>query len=790
MIRLNLVKLIILLLVATSATAQSSLPSYVDNSQLPHFPVVRSQGSLGSCVAFAASYYLLTFEVGAREGWNNKNNDNTTKFSPKFIYNFVNGGSNSGSFFSSPYPIYKKHGNLTWAQFPYDSNYRAWPYNNPEAWREALQYRTYANSYISVSTNEGLDNLKAFLASGRIVNFATYITSWQYKNISDDPATAADAPFVGKQAAFWLNGSNGGHAMTVVGYNDDIWVDINSNGTVDVGEKGALRIANSWGTGWKEGGFTWLAYDALKYTSAVTGAPTTGRVAAMSSVTTIDVCEEAPPITLLGEFAVHHAKRSQMSISTGKGAPSASVPAMTEYGAVLTSNGGSYGFDGADYSSNASSAPVGTFVFDLTSMQPVYGQTIRYFLGLNDTTDPTFVGSIRRFKLLDVSANVLADSGEILLQDATDYATTVYATINSRLTDLVVDNLSVSVPEGGSTFFKVKLALAPQAPTPVTLSRVSGDTNILIGGNPQLTFTSENWHQWQQVALFAAEDDDSEIGSAQIMLDGGDFGTIAVRAYEVENDAIYMALMDSNPEWTLGDQWEWGFASGQGSNPVSGSTGNSVIGYNLAGDYPPNLTVTKWATTPAINCATCQNVKLGFQRWLNIESSSYDHAYVQVSGDNGVTWQQVWQNGATLQDRQWVAQSFDISQMADGKSQVKVRWGIGPTDSSVQYSGWNLDDVVVSGDCDIVTIEATAGIGGTISPIGTLSVPRGSSYSFTISPDSGYSINDLRVDGVSKGALAAYTLNNVNQNHTIAALFQAEADNLAPAAPNALRVSP
>ncbi len=44
------------------------------------------------------------------------------------------------------------------------------------------------------------------------------------------------------------------------GYDDNIWVDINSNGTVDSGEKGAFRIANSWGTGWGEGGYGWLPY--------------------------------------------------------------------------------------------------------------------------------------------------------------------------------------------------------------------------------------------------------------------------------------------------------------------------------------------------------------------------------------------------------------------------------------------------------------------------------------------------------------------------------------------------
>ena len=90
--------------------------------------------------------------------------------------------------------------------------------------------------------------------------------------------TADDDATVGKSVAYWVNGTAGYHAMTVVGYNDQIWTDINGNGVVDNGEKGAFRIANSWGTGCKEGGFCWMAYDALKGSSAVSGAPSAGRI--------------------------------------------------------------------------------------------------------------------------------------------------------------------------------------------------------------------------------------------------------------------------------------------------------------------------------------------------------------------------------------------------------------------------------------------------------------------------------------------------------------------------------
>ena len=51
--------------------------------------------------------------------------------------------------------------------------------------------------------------------------------------------------------------------MTIVGYNDAIWTDVNGNAVVDPGEKGAFKIANSWGSTWQDNGFIWLAYDAL-----------------------------------------------------------------------------------------------------------------------------------------------------------------------------------------------------------------------------------------------------------------------------------------------------------------------------------------------------------------------------------------------------------------------------------------------------------------------------------------------------------------------------------------------
>ncbi|MBI4691615.1 MAG: Ig-like domain-containing protein [Nitrospirae bacterium] len=69
------------------------------------------------------------------------------------------------------------------------------------------------------------------------------------------------------------------------------------------------------------------------------------------------------------------------------------------------------------------------------------------------------------------------------------------------------------------------------------------------------------------------------------------------------------------------------------------------------------------------------------------------------------------------------------------------------------------------------TITASAGSGGSISPSGSVTVNQGSSQTFTITPDTNYSISDVTVDGASVGAVSSYVFGNVTANHTITASF-------------------
>ena len=162
--------------------------------------------------------------------------------------------------------------------------------------------------------------------------------------------------------------------------------------------------------------------------------------------------------------------------------------------------------------------------------------------------------------------------------------------------------------------------------------------------------------------------------------------------------------LDENPNWTTEGQWAFGTPAGSSGDPSSGYTGTNIYGYNLSGAYPNNLPETH-LTTPGFDCSEASGTILSFWRWLGIESSSYDHAYVKVS-TNGTTWTTIWSHEeSSFTDPDWVYCEYDISAIADGQPTVYIRWTMGTTDYSVTYCGWNIDDIRVytSRPCESAT---------------------------------------------------------------------------------------
>ena len=73
------------------------------------------------------------------------------------------------------------------------------------------------------------------------------------------------------------------------------------------------------------------------------------------------------------------------------------------------------------------------------------------------------------------------------------------------------------------------------------------------------------------------------------------------------------------------------------------------------------------------------------------------------------------------------------------------------------------------------TITATAGEGGKIAPTGTTKVYKGTSKAFTITPNAGYHVDSLTVDGTAVNVVTEYTFSDVTANHTIAVTFAKDA---------------
>jgi len=150
---------------------------------------------------------------------------------------------------------------------------------------------------------------------------------------------------------------------------------------------------------------------------------------------------------------------------------------------------------------------------------------------------------------------------------------------------------------------------------------------------------------------------------------------------------------NTNHAWTLGSpSWLWGFDSSLGqANGVSSGT-KAIYTYN--GNYPNYMGSTIWATSPVMNCSSCSGSwELSFMKRLGVESASYDHAYVSVKGATG-SWSTVYSSGYTS-DSSFYQQTISISNYVANNPAFQVRFGIGTTDGSVTYTGWNIDDVSV-----------------------------------------------------------------------------------------------
>lgn len=218
----------------------SNLPSSIDWSS--KMPAVGNQGSLGSCVAWSVGYYAKTFEVGREKGWDLSSN--THIFSPTFLYNGINNGVDSGATISNAAAFLIKRGCPPISDCPIaTSDYSSLA--SETAFNSAINYRSMDAYLINTTNMTGVNTIREILASGKVAT----ITIQVYGNFDD--ISSYNYVYCASQRT----GTNrGGHAVTVVGYNDSL---LTADGY------GAFKLVNSWGTGWGINGYAWISYKAL-----------------------------------------------------------------------------------------------------------------------------------------------------------------------------------------------------------------------------------------------------------------------------------------------------------------------------------------------------------------------------------------------------------------------------------------------------------------------------------------------------------------------------------------------
>jgi len=172
------------------------------------------------------------------------------------------------------------------------------------------------------------------------------------------------------------------------------------------------------------------------------------------------------------------------------------------------------------------------------------------------------------------------------------------------------------------------------------------------------------------------------------------------------NEVLFTDNFELDRGWTQGasmgtDDWRIATPLGRhGStygnpDPATAYSGVKCAGTKFGtsnGLYSRNSRM--WLESPAIDCRNASNIKLVFQRWLNVERNSRDKADIEIRVGSG-SWTRVWRNPSVdVTDSQWSQFELDVTAQAAGFNNVKVRFVI-ESNSSRDYTGWNIDDFSV-----------------------------------------------------------------------------------------------
>lgn len=226
---------------ASTPFAGDELPRSVDLAD--RMPPAGDQGNQSSCVAWAVGYACKSYQEKYEENssyWNGSSINRRAVFSPAFIYNQINNGVDGGSLFTDALNVLSQQGAVKWADMPYNENdYSTRPNSSIKA--KAKKYKIDFWRRVNFADSK---EVKAQLNAG----FPVIIGAMIDRGFVNGGKNNSGRDFIwnstgGKQL--------GGHAMLVIGYDDN---------------KSAFKVLNSWGQNWGKKGYCWISYSLFPKT--------------------------------------------------------------------------------------------------------------------------------------------------------------------------------------------------------------------------------------------------------------------------------------------------------------------------------------------------------------------------------------------------------------------------------------------------------------------------------------------------------------------------------------------
>ncbi len=158
-------------------------------------------------------------------------------------------------------------------------------------------------------------------------------------------------------------------------------------------------------------------------------------------------------------------------------------------------------------------------------------------------------------------------------------------------------------------------------------------------------------------------------------------------------------------DWVMGgtnSSWEIDIPTGLvgshgNADPAAAHGGTKCAGNDLTVDGAYNVSENSYLMTPPLDCSALATVQLTFWRYLNVEDG-YDGVYVEVTNDDGLTWNDLG-HPLYVTETAWTKVVLDATAFATGNV-VKFRWKL-DSDTSVEYTGWNVDDILI----DVITLD-------------------------------------------------------------------------------------